>query len=152
MKYSEFKTEVEKLGFLVVLENGSPVYVDKEVDGETILSIGIHNNFHIDPSWSGFSGLSEQIKLKIFELGCELAKTPLAEREEEKRYYLKYNVPSLIVWGYSKNPRWLHVVRNSGYSFICEDRTDNENVKTIFNESEIAQMDITGFQKVEVVG
>ena len=72
--------------------------------------------------------------------------------DEEKRYYLKYNVPSLIVWGCSKNPRWLHVVRHSGYSFMCEDRTDHENVQTIFTESEISQMDITGFEKVEVEG
>ena len=68
-----------------------------------------------------------------------------------KRYYLKYIVPSLIVWGCSKNPRWLHVVRNSGYSFICEDRTDHENVQTIFTESEIAEMDTTGFEKIEVL-
>ena len=151
MKYSEFKTEVEKMGF-VVEDEGVPIYVDKSKDGETLVSIGKHKRFWLDPGWSGFNNLTEDQQLKLYDLAYQLAKTPLAEREEEKRYYLKYNVPSLIVWGCSKNPRWLHVVRNSGYSFICEDRTDHENVQTIFTKSEISQMDITGFQKVEVGG
>ena len=33
---------------------------------------------------------------------------------------------------------------------VDRDRTDNEKYKSIFTESEISQMDITGFEKVEV--
>ena len=85
MKYSEFKIEVEKMGF-VVEDDGTPIYVDKSKDGETLVSIGKHKQFWLDPGWSGFNNLTEDQKLKLYDLAYQLAKTPLAEREEEKLY------------------------------------------------------------------
>ena len=96
MKYSEFKTEVEKLGF-VVEDEGVPIYVDKSKDGETLVSIGKHKRFWLDPGWSGFNNLTEDQKLKLYDLAYQLAKTPLAEREEEKLYRVKF--PSITRWG-----------------------------------------------------
>ena len=88
MKYSEFKREVEKMGF-VVEDDGTPIYVDKSKDGETLVSIGKHKQFWLDPGWSGFNNLTDDQKLKLYDLAYQLAKTPLADREEEKRYRLK---------------------------------------------------------------
>ena len=85
MKYSEFKVEVEKLGF-VVDDSSTPIYVDKNEDGGTVMSIGRHQRFWLDPGWGGFEVLDEGQKLELYALGYELAKTPLAEREEEKLY------------------------------------------------------------------
>ena len=85
MKYSEFKVEVEKLGF-VVDDSSTPIYVDKNEDGETLISIGRHKRFWSDPGWSGFKNLTEDQKLELYDLAYQLAKTPLAEREEEKLY------------------------------------------------------------------
>ena len=84
MKYSEFKREVEKLGFSVV-DSGVPIYVEKE-GGETLLSVGKERRFWLDPGWGGFEALDEGQKLGLYALGYELAKTPPAEREEEKLY------------------------------------------------------------------
>ena len=96
MRYSEFKREVEKLGF-VVDDSSTPIYVDKNEDGETLMSIGRHKRFWSDPGWSGFNNLTEDQKLKLYDLAYKLAKTPLAEREEEKRYRVKF--PSITRWG-----------------------------------------------------
>lgn len=85
MKYSEFKREVEKMGF-VVDDSSTPIYVDKNEDGETLISIGRHKRFWSDPGWSDFNNLTEDQKLKLYDLAYQLAKTPLAEREEEKLY------------------------------------------------------------------
>ena len=85
MKYSEFKREVEKMGF-VVEDDGTPIYVDKSKDGETLVSIGKHKQFWLDQGWSGFNNLTEDQKLKLYDLAYQLAKTPLAEREEDKLY------------------------------------------------------------------
>ena len=149
MKYSEFKAEVEKMGFSVV-DSGVPIYVEKE-GGETLLSVGKERRFWLDPGWGGFEALDEGQKLGLYALGYELAKTPPAEREEEKRYWLqKIPVPLLDKEGEKK---WLWKYTGTAPSNVFGTDTtkiDSELYKTIFTESEIAQMDITGFQKEEV--
>ena len=146
MKYSEFKTEVEKMGF-VVEDEGTPIYVDKSKDGETLVSIGKHKRFWLDPGWSGFNNLTEDQKLKLYDLAYQLAKTPLAEREEEKRYYLRNASPLLRGSGRGYLAKNKDTLEYYALSLNCSD----EFYQTIFTESEIAQMDITGFQKVEVI-
>ena len=144
MKYSEFKVEVEKMGF-VVDDSNTPIYVDKNEDGETLMLIGRHKRFLLDPGWSGFNHLNEDQKLKLYDLAYQLTKTPLAEREEEKRYRLRI-VANL---GFMDDQRFLNLNIEREEYFICSAR-QSEWVKTIFTESEISQMDITGFEKVEV--
>ena len=147
MKYSEFKAEVEKMGF-VVEDDGTPIYVDKSKDGETLVSIGKHKRFWLDPGWSGFNNLTEDQKLKLYDLAYQLAKTPLAEREEEKKYYLRLVTPPILkkqVTEYLRKSEYLEY-----YTTGLSKNTGDEKIKTIFTESEIAQMDITGFKKEPV--
>ena len=149
MKYSEFKAEVENMGFSVV-DSGVPIYVEKE-GGETLLSVGKERRFWLDPGWGGFEALDEVQKLELYALGYKLAKTPLAEREEEKKYYLLYDVPPLLRAVHAK-PRYLYRRIYDGYIDTSFSQTNDSTFKTIFTESEIAKMDITGFQEVEVEG
>jgi hypothetical protein len=144
MKYSEFKVEVEKMGF-VVEDEGTPIYVDKSKNGETLVSIGKHKRFWLDSGWSGFNNLTEDQQLKLYDLAYELAKTPLAEREEEKRYYLRL-ITKLNFYGHQK---YLSKLTADGEFYIAGPE-ESEASQSIFTESEIANMDITGFQKVEV--
>ena len=150
MKYSEFKTEVEKMGFVVV-DSGFPIYIDKSANGETLLSVGKNKRFWLDPGWGGFEQLEECQKLELYALGCELAKTPLAEREEEKRYWLqKIPVPLLDKEGEKK---WLWKYTGTALSNVFGAdiiKVDSKLYQTIFTESEIAEMDTAGFEKVEV--
>ena len=144
MKYSEFKTEVEKMGF-VVEDEGTPIYVDKSKDGETLVLIGKHKRFWLDPGWSGFNNLTEDQQLKLYDLAYQLAKTPLAEREEEKRYYLRL-ATKIDVY---EDRRYLNMdIPNEKYTL--SENKDDAYYKAIFTESEIAEMDITGFEKIEV--
>ena len=144
MKYSEFKVEVEKLGF-VVDDSSTPIYVDKNEDGETLLSISRLKQFWLDPGWSGFEALDEGQKLGLYALGYQLAKTPLAEREEEKKYYLRL-ATKIDVY---EDRRYLNMdIPNEKYTL--SENKDDAYYKAIFTESEISQIDITGFVKVEV--
>ena len=145
MKYSEFKREVEKMGFVVV-DSGFPIYIDKSANGETLLSVGKNKRFWLDPGWGGFEQLEECQKLELYALGCELAKTPLAEREEEKRYYLRNASPLLRGNGRGYLAKNKDTLEYYALSLKCSE----EFYQTIFTESEIAQMDTTGFVKVEV--
>ena len=147
MKYSEFKAEVEKMGYWVDIDN-MYIYVDKPERGETIIAIGKHKRFSVDPSWSGFHTIPEENQIAIYNLAHALTVTPLAEREEEKRYWLrKIPVPLLK----ESDDLWYYEPINKLFKpGVDRDRTDNEKYKSIFTESEISQMDITGFEKIEV--
>ena len=95
-----------------------------------------------------FPKLPQEQRAGLFDLLYEIAKTPLAEREEEKRYYLRFTTPTLL-----KNfipDGYLNIHRESNELSLSSDKKDTEYFKTIFTESEIAQMDITGFKKIEV--
>ena len=144
MKYSEFKAEVEKMGYWVDNDK-SPLYVDKSKGGETIIAIGKHKRFSVDPSWSGFHTIPEENQIAIYNLAHALTVTPFAEREEEKRYRLW-----LSAYGASD----FDLYRTKGHGVGGTNLNALKSVTDpllIFTESEIEQMDITGFEKVEVV-
>ena len=83
MKYSEFEREVEREGFSVDGKSGT-VYVDSTTG--TVMSISTDDLFMFDCDWSAFVHLNRDVQEKLFDLAYQLAKTPLAEREEEKLY------------------------------------------------------------------
>ena len=83
MKYSEFEREVEREGFNVDRKSGT-VYVDSTTG--TVMSISTDDLFRFDCDWSAFVHLNRDVQEPLFDLAYQLAKTPLAEREEEKLY------------------------------------------------------------------
>ena len=94
MKYSEFEREVEREGFNVDRKSGT-AYVDSTTG--TVMSISTDDLFMFDCDWSAFVHLNRDVQGKLFDLAYQLAKTPLAEREEEKKYRVKF--PSITRWG-----------------------------------------------------
>ena len=147
MKYSEFKREVEKLGCEVCNTSGDIVV---KRNTYTILTVNKNKEFEFDNDWNKWSGIGE-IKSPLFDLAYQLAKTPLAEREEEKRYWLqKIPVPLLDKEGEKK---WLWKYTGTARSNVFGAdiiKVDSKLYQTIFTESEIAEMDTAGFEKVEV--
>ena len=147
MKYSEFKAEVEKMGY-TFFENKYEVRILD--NGACKLIIIDKTDTHvIDPNNVSYITLSHKDKTELLDLACELAKTPLAEREEEKRYWLqKIPVPLLDK---ECEKKWLWRQRGTDIVGVDTIRVDHEKYQTIFTESEIAEMDITGFKKIEVI-
>ena len=93
MKYSEFEREVGKLGCEVYDTSGNVVV---KRNTYTILTVNKNKEFEFDNEWNKWSRIGE-IKSPLFDLAYQLAKTPLAEREEEKKYRVKF--PSITRWG-----------------------------------------------------
>ena len=148
MKYSEFKNNVKLIGF-ETKESNRDIYVERI--HETVISVSKEFRFGVDTGWTGFSKEQENVLLALYAHACELAKTPLAEREEEKRYWLqKIPVPLLDKEG-EKKWLWKYIGMVPSNVFGADTiRVDNKLYQTIFTESEISQMDIAGFEKVEV--
>ena len=147
MKYSEFKAEVEGIGLHIGVYELNIDVVDKH--GDTVGCIAKDVEMSMDTDFEDFRKLPQEKKIFVFESLYKLAKTPLAEREEEKRYWLRFTTPTLlkdlIPNGY------LNIHRESNELSLSSDKKDTEYFKTIFTESEIAEMDIDGFEKVEVL-
>ena len=149
MKYSEFETEVEKMGFYI---GYSPLYlfvVDRYT--EKLASISKEFDMWLDTEYQEFPKLPQEQRAALFDLLYVISKTPLAEREEEKRYWLqKIPVPLLDKEG-EKKWLWKYTGTAPSNMFgVDTTKIDSELYKTIFTESEIAEMDITGFKKEPV--
>ena len=93
MKYSEFKAEVEKLGFDVNVKN-LETRVRRKGKGNSIMTVDAQHKCIVDTTWDEFQYLRDDTKEQLFNLGYKLAKTPLAEREEEKKYWLRFTTPT----------------------------------------------------------
>ena len=147
MRYSEFKAEVEKLGYIVKNKNEAHIYVS-DADGLTIARVGKLHAVEMATDFMRFTTITRlEHKLLIYTHCKNLAETPLAEREEEKRYWLQRIEPPILG---EQGPRYLFYTRVGGYYDIDTTKIDSELHKTIFTESEIAEMDIAGFEKIEV--
>ena len=142
MKYSEFEREVEKLGFT---HNTRCAEIVVKVHGRTVMGVSTNREYIVDSEWDDFQSLHKKIQGELFDLAYQLAKTPLAEREEEKKYYLRL-ATKIDVY---EDRRYLNMdIPNEKYTL--SENKDDAYYKAIFTESEIAEMDITGFEKIEV--
>ena len=139
MKYSELTSYLE----LARWENESDNYYTKvNRNGHTVAAVGLLEQYSIrilDPT---------QMTEGLYRRLSDFAKTPLEEREEERRYWLQRIEPPILG---EQDPRYLFYTRVGGYYDIGTTKAEWCNViKTIFTESEITEMDITGFEKIEV--
>ena len=139
MKYSELKSYLE----LAHWENESDDdYIKVYRNGYTVAVVGLWEQYNIrilDPT---------QMTEGLYRRLTELATTPLTERKDEKRYYLRLVTPPILkkqVTEYLRKSEYLEY-----YTTGLSKNTGDEKIKTIFTESEIAEMDITGFEKIEV--
>ena len=150
MKYSEFRVEVEVIGLHIGVYELNIDVVDKH--GDTVGCIAKDVEMSMDTDFDDFRKLPQEKKIVVFESLYELAKTPLAEREEEKRYWLQKIPVPLLDKGTEKKWLWKYTGTKNFNSFGTDMTRRNSGIyKTIFTESEIAEMDITGFKKIEVM-
>ena len=139
MKYSEFKQRVIDIGFTVEDEAREVWVVDDEGDIVATVSTDITNS--MDTDYIAFKEQGEDVRREILDLSYKLSKTPLAEREEEKLYRVKF--PSTTRWG---NAVYLQKDTSDkdpiGVDWSPEDFIlDEKQTKYIFTEQEIKAID-----------
>ena len=151
MKKKEFIAKVEALGFLVY--EGHSYLEVKDTEGKDVVDILKVKRWVYDCEFNAFESLHEVKQTELMEFVTEYVTTQVKDREEEeKRYWLqKIPVPLLDKEGEKK---WLWEYRGMipPYIFgVDTTKIDRELYKTIFTESEIAEMDTTGFEKIRVM-
>ena len=147
MKTKEFIEKVEALGYEVGSFKTDMNISDS--DGHELAIVSKKHRFAMDTDMFDFvTYVNDDDAEKIATLLFEYSATPPSEREEEKKYYLRLVTPPILkkqVTEYLRKSEYLEY-----YTTGLSKNTGDEKIKTIFTESEIAQMDITGFQKEEV--
>ena len=146
MKTKEFIVKVEALGFLV--HDGHCYLEVKDTEGKDVVDILKAKRWVYDCEFDAFESLHEGKQTELMGFVTEYVTTQVKDREEEKRYRLKLTLPAIeveenmyLVLDEKTNEKQLKVGLMNMYDYMIQD---------IFTESEISQMDTTGFVKVEV--
>ena len=145
MKTKEFMAKVRSLELEIEME-GCWIVI-RTISGAKQLKI--NKNYASVVFFRG--NYSCEIDRNLLNLVVGYLNTPNEEREEEKRYWLqKIPVPLLDKEG-EKKWLWKYTGTAPSNMFgVDTTKIDSELYKTIFTESEIAEMDITGFKKEPV--
>ena len=147
MKKKEFIAKVEALGFLVY--DGHCYLEVKDTEGKDVVDILKAKRWVYDCEFDAFESLHEVKQTELMEFVTEYVTTQVKDREEEKRYWLLSVSPML-----RKNEcgylLYREIHKSMGRYFMGSAEYGGDVYQAIFTESEIAQMDITGFEKVEV--
>ena len=129
MKYSEFKREIEAVGFNTKTINNRIEVWDNY--GERLLYVYMIYDFSVCTDSPKFDELDEEIKKELFYLAVELASTPLDEREDERKYRLR--IPFMNDMGY------LNIEEAEGIYYLST-KEESDLFRTKFTESEIAEL------------
>ena len=144
MKYSEFN---KKYAGLELQYTDSDIYI--YCDGFIVGKVSKEYRYRMSTHYDGFEQFPEGYAANLLMNMNMLSETPLAEREEEKRYYLRLNVPAM-----SPKQAWsVYYLNKHKEAKMCRLGSDvaSTSWQAIFTESEIAEMDITGFDKIRVM-
>ena len=143
MKTKEFEEKILVADFSYVNNKHQIIIYTK--GGSLVAKVNIHSQQIELEEWTYDS--SERLYLLDIMTAYTLTRPEnRGETEEEKRYRLRLDLPLF------KNTQPKYYVFNPDFGI---DLSRNPNGlgewQAIFTESEIAEMDITGFQKVEVI-
>ena len=144
MKTKEFIAKVEALGFLV--HDGHCYLEVKDTEYKDVVDILKAKRWVYDCEFDAFESLHEVKQTELMEFVTEYVTTQVKDREEEKRSYLRNVSPLLRGSGRGYLAKNKDTLEYYALSLKCSE----EFYQTIFTESEINQMDITGFERVEV--
>ena len=116
------------------------VYFVEDVNAESILLVnGVRDEY--------FEGEKD---IECFHKQFRLLAKAEHLIEEEKRYLLEYQEPPILKDS-GRDKLYLYKRTQDNYYNVSYDKKSTNAYQTIFTESEIAEMDITGFEKIRVM-
>lgn len=141
MKTKEFIKEAEALGFNSKILSKA-VVVTSAKNGNTVLTIGGQKDCKIDCFYSAYDNLTPCIREKLFKLVVEYASTPLSERYEENKYYIKLK-------GTTGDGQYLNYDIEDDKYYIDDDYNSEIEI-TQFTEQEIKKYGLQKFADSEL--
>ncbi len=152
MKIEEFKEEIDSIGFYndkdLRVEESQFEYVIK--DGSIFLAtVSKLTTYLIDENYVGFMELTEGLRRDLLDAMYKFASTPLDEREDEKKYYLKHRFLE------NGNCRYLNYDKEFQELYL-NDRAQFGEIQTQFTQKEIDEIKerydttLDDFEQIEV--
>lgn len=148
MKTKEFIRRVDELGFLY--EKAEEVYYIYNKEGTKYASVCHNVPNQISNMERVWDFLDKEEQKKLFDLLIEYAKTPIEDREEEKRFYLKHR------WLENREECNYLNFEISGLYYSLNTKCEASWAKTKFTINEIKEIkekfdtDLADFELVEV--
>lgn len=132
MKTKDFITEVKKLGFKVNVQNINNIWIENS-NGSNVAYVCRYKMYEFDTAFLAFENIPESHKVSLFNLLICYTRTPLEEREEEKKYYLRHK------WLANNNLNYLnlYITKNE---YDLESNSNLECFKTQFTKAEIEEI------------
>ena len=147
MKTKEFIKRVEELGYLV--DDGYGNWQIWNAKSPIIATVSKIDLFRFSTDFVGWCNIPDEDKSKLLDIIIEFAKTPIEDREEEKRYYLRH--------------KWIR--KDYDFNYLCFDEDfklytlstcNSKEWKIEFTEEEVEELkekfntDLSDFELVEV--
>lgn len=123
-----FIKEVQNLGFEVA-EYMNVILI--RLKSREVALIGKLQIFCVNTEYPSFNNLPEELKEKLYNLIDEYTRTPIEDREEEQKYYLKHK------W-FTGDIVYLNFRFSESYSL--NDNNNTEYSKTQFTQAEIDEI------------
>ena len=137
MKYTEFENLVKLAGFKTYY-CGDNLYVMRTNESD-ILAVNTKYANVVNTNFINFYNyLSSKQQTQFLDLAYKLAKTPIEDRLEEKKYYLK-TASSLV----PEDIAYLNLDCCSG-DYFWNDSYYSFGIQNIFTQTEVDNMDTTG--------
>lgn len=131
MKTKEFIEKVEELGFRAE-ESDSGIDVINGVF-KHLCHVSKTFRFVLDTDWTEFEKAGKATREDLYKLAVEYARTPLEEREEEKKYHIEL-INDVIK--YNSNGSYLNL-RVEKEQYMMSSSHDTSEFKTKFTKKEI---------------
>lgn len=133
MRISEFKERLEYINWLFDVD----FYVDENESDYIIRDalivyavVGKKKTLSMNCNLISFERLKENLKIELFDLLCEFAKTPVEERGEEKRYIIP--LPRLV----TTDGEQQYLTHKNGF-FACRRK---KNLRQIWKEENLVHV------------
>lgn len=129
MLTKEFIREVEELG----LECSDCLTIFAIYrDGDLVSLVSKNTKFLAGTAYDSFKYLPDELKEKLYNIIDDYARTPLEDREDEKKYYLKHRKTNI-------SPYYLNVFCGED-GHIVESNVDMVVLKNQFTQKEIDEI------------
>lgn len=133
MRISEFKERLEHINWLFdvgfYVDENKPDYIIR--DALIVYAVvGKKKTLSMNFNLISFERLKENLKIELFDLLCEFAKTPVEERGEEKRYIIP--LPHLV----TTDGEQQYLTHKNGF-FACRRK---KNLRQIWKEENLVHV------------
>lgn len=123
----EFIKEVQELGLKTSEKSDSILIYDGYYQAACVYK---NELFSINTSYAAFDNLSEELQEKLYSLIDEYARTPLDEREEQERFFLKFKIET------DDDCNFLNYDKNDDEPTL-DNSLETSNFQTRFTQKEI---------------